>query len=141
VERHAAVKQFWTIPQPGKLVSINEVAGKSWQSVQGHKRWWMQGGWAHGLTIAQELNWGGITTPLHEPATIQFEYSVPVHRHRDGHNYAGTITKWFIDGMVIAKVFRDDSVEHLTVRDATFKVEKLPVHHGREMTVTLEYTQ
>ena len=125
--------------QPGRLLSINDVAGRSWASVATTKNHWLEGGWASGTNIRADLRQRRIITPLQVPCVIQFNYSVPVERRRDGHNYASTVGKWFIDGMVLARLFVDDDTTHLTVNDATFTVVEKPKSAQRDMTVTLEF--
>lgn len=122
--------------QPGKAVSINEVFGRSWQKQQANKKAWLEAGWAHGNEIKAALRRDKVITPLQRPATIRFSFSVVGERRRDAHNYAGTICKWFIDGLVLAKVFKDDSSEHLTLLDPTFQIVK---HHApKMMSITIE---
>ena len=122
--------------QPAKLVSINETAGRSWQSTSAFKRFWREAGWAHGNEIKHELHRIGFATPLRVPATVDFCFNAYTNTRRDGHNYSGTVCKWFIDGMVQAKVFYDDSVEHLTLLDPTFVV--VPRSEPLTAIVTLE---
>jgi hypothetical protein len=127
----------WWFPQPGKLVSINDTAGRTWQATRGPKQTWEEAGWAHGNRVKQDLHSLEIATPLADAAMIKFDFSVPDKRRRDGHNYAGTICKWFIDGLVIAKVFLDDDYQHLHLDDASFNVEPRPESKQRLMRLSL----
>ena len=124
----------FAVTLPGELVSINEVTGKGWPSVYRVKEAWRNAGYYHGLEMRRTLRQNRVHTPM-ERAVVSFDFDVRQNRRRDGHNYTGTVVKWFIDGMVIAKVFVDDSSEHLEVRDPTFSVR--PQGQG-EMRVTIE---
>ena len=131
------MKCWWFFPQPGKLVSINETAGHRWQAHRGVKELWEEAGWGHGNRMRADLKTLDVVTPLQEAAMIKFDFTVPAERRRDGHNYASTICKWFVDGLVLAKVFVDDDYLHLHLDDASFTVEKLPANKQRMMRVTL----
>ena len=120
---------------PGKLVSINETSGKHWATFGKTKEVWIQAGYVYGFQWRRELRELRVPTPLRDRATVAIDFDVRETRRRDGHNYSGTVVKWFVDGMVTAKMFTDDSSEHLEVRDPTFSVRP----RGRQMMrVTLE---
>lgn len=129
------MKVVFTAVMPTKLVSINETAGKAWYAWSRKKEAWVQAGYVYGLQWRRDLFKLRVQTPLEQRATVGLDFDVRERRRRDGHNYTGTVVKWFIDGMVIAKVFADDSSEHLELRDPTFSVRP---KGGPEMRFTLE---
>lgn len=125
--------------QPAKVVSINEISGRHWAvAARNFKTFWEKAGWAHGNELRHTLRKDRFQTPLEVPATIQFVFSVEGTRRRDGHNYAGTVCKWFIDGMVLAKVFKDDTTEHLTLGDTTFRIVPHRAPKMGYITLTIE---
>lgn len=124
-----------SVPQPGKLISINEIAGRDWRSYSRTKNVWMDAGYYHGVELRSTLRKMRCATPVDRPVALQFEFDVHGKRERDGHNYASTVVKWFVDGMVIAKVLVDDSTEHLSVDDTTFTV--VPFKEPLQMRVRL----
>ena len=103
---------------PAKLMSINELQGRDWKYAASTKSLWMDAGYYHGLELRDILRAAKLATPV--KARIGFDFDVRQNRRRDGHNYAGTVCKWFIDGMVTAKVFADDSSDHVELVDSTF---------------------
>jgi hypothetical protein len=106
--------------QPTKLISINELQGRNWKYSGRTKEQWMNAGYYHGLELRSMFRAGKLNTPLEGKARVGFDFDVRQNRRRDGHNYAGTVCKWFIDGMVIAKVFADDSSDYVELVDSTF---------------------
>lgn len=110
----------WSIPQPSKVISINELAGKHPMAFYQHKRYWEEAGYWHGQRFRSELRKHRVQTPLTEKVAVQFDFDMRSNRRRDGHNYAGTVCKWFIDGLVTAKFLADDSTEHVALLDSTF---------------------
>ena len=107
--------------QPAKLMSINELQGRDWKYASRTKSYWMDIGYYSGLELRNRFRTGArLPTPLTIKARVQFDFDVRQNRRRDGHNYAGTVCKWMIDGMVIAKVFADDSSDHVELLDSTF---------------------
>ena len=120
--RGAVMRVEFAADVPGKLVSINETSGKQWYAWMKEKEVWLQAGYVYGLQWRRELRELRVPTPLQERATLAIDFDVRQNRRRDGHNYTGTVIKWFVDGMVTARLFADDSSEHLEVRDPTFSV-------------------
>lgn len=119
---------------PAKLISINEVAGKHWGAVHGLKERWRDAGYWHGADLRGRLIKGRVVHLL-DPVEVQFDFDVLSNARRDGHNYAGTVCKWFIDGMVKSGLLFDDSSDHLTLKDSTFsRTDRITP----QMRVTLE---
>jgi hypothetical protein len=106
--------------QPAKLMSINELQGRDWRYAAKTKSSWMDAGYYNGLQLRDILRAAKLTTPLESKTRVGFDFDVRQNRRRDGHNYASTVVKWFIDGMVVAKVFVDDSTDHVELADSIF---------------------
>jgi hypothetical protein len=111
------------VAQPGELLSINRVHGRRWEQNWPTKKAWKDAGFWHGSNVRSQLMADeGLETPLSQPVFIQFDFDVRDRQRRDGHNYASTVCKWFIDGLVQAKVLIDDSAEYLRLEDPTFRL-------------------
>lgn len=58
------------------------------------------------------------------PALVCVEIPFPDRRRRDPHNYAGTVVKAIVDGLVDAGLWPDDTPDWVTVADPTFTVDR-----------------
>ena len=109
----------WSVHMPSAtLVSLNNMP-QNWRSRQATKGLWMQAGWALGTQLRAAV--GHRTLPF--PVSLQFVADMTKARRRDGHNFAPT-AKWLIDGVVLSKLLKDDSTEHLTLLDWEFPTVK-----------------
>lgn len=127
----------WAMPQPGEVISLNRLSGRHPAVVAGHRRSWKDAGYWYGQTWRSELRKNKIPTPLTDKVAIQFDFDMRSVRRRDGHNYAGTVCKWFIDGLVLAKFLQDDSSEWVELLDSTFTLNPKGT---LEFTVTVMLT-
>ncbi len=66
------------------------------------------------------------TSPFAEltgrPCHVMLELAFRQNRKRDPHNYVSTVTKWAIDGLVLAGLWPDDNPEYVTVYEPKFVV-------------------
>ena len=121
-------------PRPLRLVSLNE--RMHWAKEQQHKSAWLDAGFWLGSEVKADCRRKHIRTPL-PYCSIQIDCDVHEVRRRDGHNMA-KCAKWLIDGLVLAKVFTDDSTEYLELKDWTFNVKKTPPLYMR-ITITEDF--
>jgi hypothetical protein len=119
-----AVVQVVALPQPAKVWSINEISGVHPMSVARIRSPWRDAGFWHAGGLKWVLGRSGISTPLERRAILQFDFDMKSYRRRDGHNYSSTVCKWFIDGLVMAGIFVDDSTDWIELRDPTFTVTR-----------------
>jgi hypothetical protein len=111
--------ESWEWPRPGEMISLNNRL--AWYQLQNHKHHWLNAGFYLGAQIRSDLRKKKVSTPLKKKCRIQFDVDVHDRRRRDGHNMA-YCSKWFIDGLVLAKVFKDDDSDHVELGDWTFQV-------------------
>lgn len=102
-----------TCPLPAELVSINKAAGRSHHATTSAKAAWRDAGRQLCADAVADLE------PL-RGLRVEVTVALPVrdNRRRDGHNYAGTVCKWLIDGMVLSQVVvPDDAAPWLALGD------------------------
>lgn len=108
----------FTFPWPLDPWSTNQERTMSWQTLYRHVSTWRDATMWHTRSIL------GGTTHIPTPAHIKVVISFPVKRRRDPHNYAGTVVKAIVDGLVNAGMFPDDTAEYVRVDEPELEVNK-----------------
>jgi hypothetical protein len=96
-------------PSPTRAVSINEVVSRHWRSTHDAKVTWRD----TVCWLAKEQRLAARVAG--RPCVIRFTIPVPDRRHRDPHNYVGSVVKWAIDGLVLAGCWPSDRPEFVSV--------------------------
>lgn len=105
----------FTLWIPGPLPNINDIAGKNrWTYGKSKKEWTQRIAW---LAKAAKL-------PQFERAHFDFEWREPTKR-RNPDNIAGGGKKLIFDGLVTAKVIKNDGWGQVASWSDSFAVDKL----------------
>lgn len=105
---HADGTVYLWFPPPHKVWSINERI--HWAERSRRVR-----AWEHAAYMAARQDRIS-DLPGRWEVTLRLPFATL--RRRDPHNYTGTVVKAVIDGLVRAKVWPDDTPEHVTVKDS-----------------------
>ena len=105
-----------TFEAPARVLSTNHTTSHHWREWHKDKKRWREAGFQLG-TETNSLFWSA------EPTDVQLSLPFGVSRKRDPHNFVGTVCKWFIDGMVMAEVWPDDTPEYVRVIEPGLRLD------------------
>lgn len=113
---------------PGRPVSMNDIQSKHWSVRRRVLEPWRDAAWASAKMARAELL--PESNGFFRPSRVRVWLPFANNRRRDPHNYTSTVVKAIIDGLVLAKVWPDDTAEWVEVMDPT-------LYQGTEVRVLL----